>query len=208
MNRVIIESPYAGHGEDLELNERYLDGCLLDSLSRGEAPFASHGLYTRNGVLDDTIPDERRKGINAGFEWRQVAHFTAFYGDLGITKGMVMGLEHAIRESCPVVFRSLGGDWGPRRMDRWGEFSEREALRWLRDHRYIQWYGEDCESWMLHLAMMFGGYAGDVLSWNTKDCSSGTYIFYRHPVNPVVSGTHSVNLASVEKRLLSIAQEV
>ena len=53
---VIVESPYAG---DVERNERYARACIRDCLLRGEAPFASHLLYTQAGVLDDTIKEER-----------------------------------------------------------------------------------------------------------------------------------------------------
>lgn len=51
MRRVIVESPYAG---DIERNMRYLRACLADCLRRGEAPFASHAIYTQPGVLDDS----------------------------------------------------------------------------------------------------------------------------------------------------------
>ena len=43
MRFVIIESPYAGNVEE---NEEYARKCLRDCLMRGEAPFASHLLYT------------------------------------------------------------------------------------------------------------------------------------------------------------------
>lgn len=76
MKRVIIESPYAG---DIDRNLRYLRACMADCLRRGEAPFASHGLYTQPGVLDDDKPDERKLGIEAGFAWRDVAEMTVVY---------------------------------------------------------------------------------------------------------------------------------
>lgn len=47
---VIIESPYAG---DVDRNLEYLRAAMRDCLKRGEAPFASHALYTQPGVLDD-----------------------------------------------------------------------------------------------------------------------------------------------------------
>jgi hypothetical protein len=78
MLRVIIESPYAG---DIERNVNYARLCLKDSLSRGEAPIASHLLYTQEGVLDDTIPAERSLGINAGLAWIEVADKHVFYTD-------------------------------------------------------------------------------------------------------------------------------
>ena len=39
MQRVIIESPYAG---EIDKNTAYARRCMRDSLDRGEAPFASH----------------------------------------------------------------------------------------------------------------------------------------------------------------------
>jgi hypothetical protein len=117
VRRVIIESPYAG---DVERNLRYLRACLRDSLLRGEAPLASHGLYTQPGVLDDLDPEERALGIAAGFDWRDVADATVVYTDLGLSRGMRSGIEHAKRlrslqmfETAPHVieYRTLGGEW-------------------------------------------------------------------------------------------------
>lgn len=105
---VVIESPYAG---DLERNARYLDACLLDSLRRGEAPFASHGLYTRPGVLRDSEPAERELGIKAGFAFRRVAARTVVYTDLGISEGMKLGIADALRIGGTVEYRKLEG-WG------------------------------------------------------------------------------------------------
>ena len=101
---VIIESPFAG---DRERNERYLSAALRHSLSLGEAPFASHGLYTRDGVLDDRIPEQRERGILAGFAWGAVADLTAVYQDLGVTPGMQRCIEAALAAGRPVFYRSL-----------------------------------------------------------------------------------------------------
>lgn len=120
MDLVVIESPYAG--VQTERNRRYLRACLRDSLLRGEAPFASHGLYTQPGVLSDDDPNERSHGIKAGFMWRRFANRTAVYTDLGISAGMQLGLEDAqqLRERDEIVsngqlhqieFRSLGENW-------------------------------------------------------------------------------------------------
>ncbi len=84
---------------------------MADCLSRGEAPFASHGLYAQPGVLDDTIPEERRKGILAGFAWAETADARVCYVDLGVTQGMLEGAEHASRLSQPIETRRLGGEW-------------------------------------------------------------------------------------------------
>ena len=73
MKRVILESPYAG---DLGRNIKYPRACLRDSIHRGEAPLASHLLYTQEGVLDDGDPEERKLGIEAGLAWGPVAEAT------------------------------------------------------------------------------------------------------------------------------------
>lgn len=104
MRRVIIESPYAG---DVEENLRYLRACLRDSLLRGEAPFASHGLYTQAGVLDDTDPEERAHGIEAGFAWRPAAEATVVYTDRGISHGMHQGIEDARCNGRIIEYRVL-----------------------------------------------------------------------------------------------------
>ena len=68
--RVVLESPYAGNVED---NVLYARRAMKDSLSRGEAPIASHLLYTQAGVLNDLDRDQRATGIQAGYEWLRVA---------------------------------------------------------------------------------------------------------------------------------------
>ncbi len=104
---VIIESPYAG---DVERNVGYARRCLRDSLLRGEAPLASHLLYTQPGVLDDTSPDERRTGIDAGLAWGPHADASVIYTDLGITPGMATGIARAEGEGRAVEYRTIGGE--------------------------------------------------------------------------------------------------
>ena len=94
MKRVILESPYAGIGIEMRINEIYGEFCMHDMLvNHNESPYASHLLYTREFVLRDWIPEDRKKGIQAGFRWRDVADRTAFYCDLGMTKGMEQGIQ-------------------------------------------------------------------------------------------------------------------
>lgn len=105
MRRVIIESPFAG---DVERNLTYLRRCVRDCLERGEAPFASHGLYTQPGVLDDDVPAERQLGIDAGFVWRAVAKATIVYTDYGVSSGMQAGIDHATKFGRLVEYREIG----------------------------------------------------------------------------------------------------
>ena len=66
MRLVIIESPFAGN---IEENIKYARECVRDSLLRGEAPIASHLLYTQEGILDDNIAEERQHGYYYRFTW-------------------------------------------------------------------------------------------------------------------------------------------
>lgn len=104
MRRVIVESPYAG---DVERNVAYARACLRDCLSKGEAPIASHLLYTQPGILDDNIPTERQWGIDAGLAWGCVAELTVVYTNFGISRGMQYGIEQAQREGRPIEYRKL-----------------------------------------------------------------------------------------------------
>lgn len=99
--RVIVESPFAGGFT----NVKYSRECIRDCLDRGESPFASHLLYTQKGVLDDTIPDERRKGIEAANGWLEVADRVAVYMDLSVTRGMLIGVMKAARLGKPIHLR-------------------------------------------------------------------------------------------------------
>ena len=105
MKRVVIESPYAG---DIEKNLRYLRACMHDCFKRGEAPFASHGLYTQPGVLRDEVAEEREMGIVGGFAWRDAAEVTVVYTDLGMSKGMEYGIADAVKKGRPIEYRTLG----------------------------------------------------------------------------------------------------
>lgn len=108
MRLVVIESPYAG---DVEANLAYLREAMADCLRRGEAPYASHALYTQPGVLDDDKPEERKLGIVAGFAWGQAANATVVYVDRGFSSGMREGIEAAVSARRPFYLRSIAGGW-------------------------------------------------------------------------------------------------
>jgi hypothetical protein len=109
VERVIIESPYAAKTEQgININEAYAELAMHDSLvNHDESPYASHLLYTRRFVLRDDIPEDRIKGIRAGFEWREVAEKTVFYTDLGMTDGMIEGLEDCKEKNKSYEIRRL-----------------------------------------------------------------------------------------------------
>jgi|TARA_R110000737_G_scaffold296167_1_gene302787 hypothetical protein len=104
MRLVILESPFAG---DEQANIDYARLCVRDSLVRGEAPIASHLLYTQPTILDDSVPEERQHGIDAGLAWGIVADATIVYTDRGISDGMYYGIKHAHLAFRDVEFRSI-----------------------------------------------------------------------------------------------------
>jgi hypothetical protein len=104
MRLVILESPFAG---DEQANIDYARLCVRDSLMRGEAPIASHLLYTQPTILDDSVPEERQHGIDAGLAWGKVADATVVYMDRGISGGMKWGMKLANDAGRHVELRNL-----------------------------------------------------------------------------------------------------
>jgi len=104
MKPVILESPYAG---DIKRNVRYARRALRDSLMRGEAPIASHLLYTQPLVLDDDIPEDREMGIAAGLAWLPHAYKMVVYVDYGVSAGMENAMRVAHEWGLPVETRRI-----------------------------------------------------------------------------------------------------
>lgn len=105
MIKVVLETPYAG---DVEANVAFARACMADCLRRGEAPFASHLLYTQ--VLDDLKPEERKLGIDAGFLWAEALgsfEYRVVYVDRGISGGMEAGIQHGKSLKQTIIYRNL-----------------------------------------------------------------------------------------------------
>lgn len=117
MRCVILESPYRGHGESegeiasrTKWNIDYARLCLRNSILRGEAPIASHLLYTQPTVLRDEVPSERALGIACGLAWLPRASYSVFYTDHGWSSGMLAALhDHNLKHNYPFKLRSLNG---------------------------------------------------------------------------------------------------
>lgn len=105
MKAIFLCSPYSG---DVAVNVLYAERCMMDSIRRGEAPFAPHLLYTRNGILDDSVPDQRQKGAALGIFYLGIIRRLVVYRDLGISRGMNAEINYAEENGIPVVYRSLG----------------------------------------------------------------------------------------------------
>jgi hypothetical protein len=114
---VCIESPfkpsdadiakYEGRYSQAELlrqNLVYARLALLSSLMRGEAPVASHLLYTQ---VWSEKPELRANGIKAGIELHYRVDLVCLYVDLGVSKGMKDAEAHAELVSCERGRRSI-----------------------------------------------------------------------------------------------------
>ena len=91
---VIIESPYNGTPEEIAENVQYVILAMRDCLKRGEAPFASHLMYTRvpdgNHISDDEPADK-----------------TVVYTDRGISRGMKYGIANAEKAGREIEYRYI-----------------------------------------------------------------------------------------------------
>lgn len=106
MTRVVIESPCnAPTREGIERNLAYARECVVDSLHRGEAPYASHLFFV--GILDDLVDHERTLGMMAGFCWGAEAEIVAVYSDLGVSRGMQQGIDRYRALQIPVETRFI-----------------------------------------------------------------------------------------------------
>lgn len=103
---VVVESPYSG---DILLNTEYARRAMHDCICRGEAPYASHLLYTQKGILDDDDPSQRRIGIVAGYAWGEYADAHIFYTDRGWSRGMIEAWERVLRKKLVYELRALDG---------------------------------------------------------------------------------------------------
>jgi hypothetical protein len=111
--RVVVESPFGRNvdgskctPEEYARNTRYLNRALLDSLRRGESPYASHRFFP--GLLDDTDPADRELGMRAGLVWAEQADVCAVYDDHGLTEGMLRGIAQHAERGMVVERRQIG----------------------------------------------------------------------------------------------------
>lgn len=99
---VFVASPWSGGPKGYR---QYLKKAVLDSLDRGEVPIASHGFYPN--YLDDTTPLERKIGLTCGLELLRRSDELAVYADHGMTPGMEVEVQLAVRHRIPITFRYI-----------------------------------------------------------------------------------------------------
>ncbi len=109
MKLVVLESPFRGATpEQAAANKEYLQSCIKHSLSLGEAPYASHQMFTC--ALNDDLPTERALGMAAGQAWYAAAEACVVYVDRGISGGMKAGIERSQGLGIPIEYRTLPED--------------------------------------------------------------------------------------------------
>lgn len=109
LEKVVLESRFSSDSvEGIVKNKKFTLACMRDCFLKGEAPYASHVIYAHPHFLDDFIASERALGMHAGFLWGDLALKTVVYTDLGISSGMQMGIDHAIKMGRNVEYRELG----------------------------------------------------------------------------------------------------
>ena len=125
---VVVESPYnASTRDEIAMNIIYARACVSDAIHRGEIPLASHLFYTQPGILDDSVPEERQLGIDAGLSVGAIASKTVVYLDRGISRGMEYGIENAKNAGRPVEERKLGENWYDKFISRVNGHSQKEV---------------------------------------------------------------------------------
>lgn len=106
MPLVVLESPFrAGSQAKFNAHRNYLQAIIFHSMSLGEAPFASHGFYTR--FLNDDIKEERQLGMNMGKRYIELCDLVAVYHDLGVSDGMAAGIEYAQQCGKKIEWRKI-----------------------------------------------------------------------------------------------------
>jgi hypothetical protein len=102
MKFVVLESPYAG---EVSENVAYARRALRDCIARGEAPFASHLLYTQ--ILNDDEREQRDRGINMNLAFIEKCDYVVAYIDRGISPGMKRAIDHAVNNGKTVIYREI-----------------------------------------------------------------------------------------------------
>lgn len=106
MRLVYLASPWrAASAAQQAAHKAYLAECMLDSISRGEAPLAPHAMLPI--VLQDDIFVHRQRAMLIGRAWLAKADSLAAYCDLGISAGMQEEIDAARLAGTAVQLRQI-----------------------------------------------------------------------------------------------------
>lgn len=121
MKLIYICSPYAG---DIERNVRFAQEACRYAVSQNCAPVAVHLLYPQ--LLDDTVPEERKIGIQMGLRVLAGCEELWLCGSC-ISTGMRCELLEAQRLGIPVRRISAEQIQGGQTMEKYGIWARRSA---------------------------------------------------------------------------------
>ncbi len=104
VEKIILESPFS-NSDQRKFNDNYFYLCvcarkmMLDK-NREVSPLFFHALYTQ--FLHDDVESERNLGLVRSFEYHSDASSKVYAIDRGITKGMVLGAEDALKKGIDI----------------------------------------------------------------------------------------------------------
>lgn len=105
---VAVESPWSGLDGGGPKAADYLRNCIRDALSRGEIPWASHGMLAQTRALYEEDPDQRDEGleVNKHFIYAYATK-VVFYTDHGMSEGMKLARTWAVIYKKPIEMRKI-----------------------------------------------------------------------------------------------------
>lgn len=102
-NMVYVCSPYRG---DAQRNREYARELTAAAVSNGLVPVTVHLYLTE--VLDDSLPEERRRGMEAGQEILRQCSFILVGGRYGISEGMKEEIRLAYMQGLAFIYEENG----------------------------------------------------------------------------------------------------
>ena len=106
-DKIILESPFA-NANPQKFNDNYFYLCVSARkmmIEDDNAPLFFHALYTQ--FLHDNIQEERNLGLFKSFEFHSDADNKTYAIDRGISKGMILGAEDALKKGMDVKFYTV-----------------------------------------------------------------------------------------------------
>lgn len=102
-NMVYVCSPYRG---DTQRHKEYARELTAAAVNSGLAPVTVHLYLTE--VLDDSLPEERRRGMEAGQEILRQCSFILVGGRYGISEGMKEEIRLADMQGLAFLYEENG----------------------------------------------------------------------------------------------------
>ncbi len=100
-----ICSPYRGNVFERIRNRKYARYLTLKAIRMGFAPITPHLYITQ--VLNDKIPEERKRGLEAGLKLLRPCKYIMIGGKYGISEGMKAEIEAARAAGKKII--TIGG---------------------------------------------------------------------------------------------------